>query len=122
MKRRTWTMEYTACNSLPAVCEIEEIETAGDKLIIVTDCDTGPSVTNNVEQVATELRLRGVNWDVFIEHYPPADFKSRTGLIDRLRDETFDQVKFEWHDGVAYNPEWKHTDRETVEAYIGGAF
>jgi hypothetical protein len=45
--------EYTAMNGFPAVCEIRLYHYQDITIVVATDLNVGPSVTNNVERIAT---------------------------------------------------------------------
>ncbi len=111
-----YPFEYEALNGLPAICEIRVYEHEGKTVIVATDLDVGPSVTNNVERIASLLRQQGIQWDVFCEHYfdrPETDARGS---------ETFDWVTFTWSRGVAHHPVWRPGSREQLEAFIGRNF
>jgi hypothetical protein len=64
-----YPFEYRADNGFDAICEIRVFQHAGKTVVVATDLDIGPSVTNNVERIATLLRQVGIVWDFFCEHY-----------------------------------------------------
>jgi hypothetical protein len=112
------TLEYEALNGLPAVCEVRvyhNIPVNSPReisAIVVTDCGAGPSITNNIERIASVLKGNGLFWDVFIEHYP-ADL---TGG----RQDTFDLVRMQWATPqVAIQPRWKRIERGVAEGITG---
>lgn len=106
-----------------------------DHGVIVSEPGTkaydGPSVTNNIEQIAAEVVMRFAlpsSRTTVIEHWPPAAMQPR---MPSELPETFDLVTFEREDPEARlvapghwilelgEPDWKQLDRETVEALIG---
>lgn len=79
-------------------------------LVIVTQLDNdGLSITNGIEEIATQLSMRKIveleGGFSLIEHYP------HSGV-----DETFDWVFFE--KGFT-NPSWRPTTRAKLEAEFG---
>ncbi len=111
-----YPFEYEAINGFDAICEIRVYEHQGKTVVVATDLDVGPSVTNNVERIASLLRQQGIEWDVFCEHYfDRAD-------TDVRGKETFDWVTFTWSGEIAHHPQWRPGSREQLEAFIGGAF
>jgi hypothetical protein len=109
-----YPFEYRAENGFNAVCEIRVFQHGGKTIVVATDLDVGPSVTNNVERIATLLRGRGIRWDVFLEHY--------FNRPDAERPETFDFVEFTWRENVAYAPKWRYGTRKELEELIGRTF
>jgi hypothetical protein len=111
---RPYPVEYRAENGFQAVCEIRIYEHESKIIVVATDLGVGPSVTNNVERIATVLREQGITWDYFFEHY-----------FDRPeveRPETFDFVEFTWRGNLAFQPKWKAGTREKLEQLIGQTF
>src|SRR5574341_2608883 len=96
-----YPFEYRAINGIDAICEIRVYEHEGKSVVVATDLDVGPSVTNNVERIATLLRGQGIIWDVFCEHCfdRPGD--------DARGKETFDWVSFTWSGDTAHHPVWR---------------
>ena len=93
-------------------------------VVIFTDLssNTGTSVTNRIEHLATILYNRlgkPEREPVWIEHYEPR------GVYNKVRDrwqfpEDFDFVELRrGADGVFHAPVWKPTNRMTVEVIIG---
>ena len=109
-----YSLEYRALNGFPAVCEIRVYQHVGKTIVVATDVDTGPSVTNNVEAIATSLRRHGIYFDYFVEHY--------VERIETKREETFDWVTFTWREDVAVHAAWKAGTCEELETIIGGRF
>jgi hypothetical protein len=109
-----YPFEYRALNGCDAVCEIRVFQHNNKTIVVVIDVDVGPSVTNNVEQMATLLRRSGIEWDAFCEHY--------FDRLDHEREETFDWVMFTWEGERAVKPDWKPGSRQQLEALIGRAF
>ncbi len=92
--------DYRAANGFEAHCRVRVFEGGDDPevraVVVMSDPDDGPSVTNNVEIAAAEVaRDRGLDpkTTVFIEHYPRSASDSRSGL-----EEEFDVVDFAHHD------------------------
>lgn len=74
----------------------------------------GMSVTNACEHIATEVvRKYGLNphYCTWIEHY--------SAELDWRDKESFALINFNWKDGQASRPDWRHVTRETVEALMG---
>jgi hypothetical protein len=92
-------------------------------VVIATDLNRGPSVTNAAEALATQVaqqfaldRAR-LLW---IEHYPRTDSRPQPGTPGG---EEYDLVTFEW-DAVLehfHNPTRAYSHRAAVEALIGEA-
>ena len=105
-------------NAFPAFCDVRIYEGGSYgrlRVAILTELpdNTGMSVTNACEDIATELvRLRGLTpgYTIWIEHYP-----------DRHHPESFDLITFEWKGGVARSPDWRRVSREWVEQLVGEA-
>ena len=109
-----YPFEYKAENGFEAICEVRSYQYLGKTIVVATDSDTGPSVTNNVERIATLLREGGIAWDAFCEHYQAQP--------EIARDETFDWVSFEWDKDAATHPAWRPGSRTELEAFIGQSF
>lgn len=74
----------------------------------------GVSVTNAVEIVASEVVRRynlNPGYCTFIEHY--------SSKLSWRSDESFAFVSFNWNNGKASSPDWRHTTRQLVEELIG---
>jgi hypothetical protein len=125
---KQFRFDYTVpVNSFPAFCDVRIYECGSygrQRVIILTELpdNTGMSVTNACEYIATELvrqhRLTPGH-TVWIEHYPdrhPPGMRN-----DRMFDESFALVTFEWKDGIARSPDWRHISREWVEQLVGEA-
>ena len=100
-------------------------------VVLITDeqGSRGTSITNAAETVAALVCRR---WNVpaerarFVEHY---DFRHLPGGCDDLgRSEVFAQVEFSGANAATLardlsptlgRPGWRHTDRQTVEIWIG---
>lgn len=123
---------YKADNGFAASARVRIFEPEGCKdcagaVVIISDLDTGPSVTNNVEQLAGEVVMRYIlpsSQTVFIEHYP--ERPAGRGL--RHLEEEWDLVTFEEEEPyvswpncrvVLGEPEWERIDRQCVEQLIG---
>lgn len=128
--------DYRAANGFDAYCRVRVFEPVPEDrelgpVVIISEPTSeydGPSVTNNIEQIAAEVVVRFAlpsTQTAFIEHYPEEAFH-----VPRER-ETFDLVTF----GQEPNPElagtwgswmmsfgspsWEHVEREDVEELIG---
>jgi hypothetical protein len=84
------------------LCQIERF--VGENIVVVVtelEENTGPSITNAFEQIATQL-VQSSSWlksekDIlWIEHYQHRD-----------GEETWDQVKMDYDDMVYSNPKWE---------------
>ena len=98
--------------------------------------NTGPSVTNEVEQIAAEVLSRSLPEQdgaeppfLLVEHYPDTGCRR-----DALAAEHFDQVAFAHYAGRPRfwtvqcglvqcfgEPDWRRMERSEVEAWIGEA-
>jgi hypothetical protein len=110
----SYPLEYRAANGFHAICEIRLYHHEGKTIVVATDLDVGPSVTNNAEVIATLLRERGIDFDLFCEHYEPGP--------DHDLEEVFDWVTFTWQGTTAVHPEWQPGTRQQVETAIGRRF
>lgn len=118
--------EYTFDRySNPGYCEIfVYLCPDGKTLVIAAEPGNdyeGPSVTNTIERIATEVTKHlGIHFDYFVEYYPPLNGHMRRG-------ETFDLVTFQPSQafrrdyvGLMYQqPDWKHATRSEIEALTG---
>jgi hypothetical protein len=111
-----YPFEYQAINGFEAICEIRLYRHVGKTVVVATDLDVGPSVTNNVERIATLLRQQDITFDLFCEHYFDRGEETPRG------DETFDWVEFTWSGETAIHATWKPGSREQVESLIGRRF
>jgi hypothetical protein len=87
----------------------------GNTIVILSELGGGRSVTNAIEQIATNLMrevLHGTSYTriVWIEHYP---------VEDRSSGESWDLVTFDWSGTVAAFPEWSNINRKTAEGLAG---
>lgn len=131
-KMQRFLFEYTAVNQVPSICEVTVFPEK--KVVVVTDEDTGGSVTNNIELIAALLKNRGVEFDHLFEHYRGKKVYGRTGRTFS-NEETFDLVMIEWN-SVSYiyrnwktreqfslpQHEWKPSTRDHLEQLIGQVF
>lgn len=100
---------YKGFHGCDSKCGLE-IKSNGTKVtVILTELDdnSGTSVTNMVEQIATMVYRKyfaGVPAEsiIWIEHYPP-DPKS---TITRHREGTFDKVILQWNGKRFSKPNW----------------
>jgi hypothetical protein len=132
--------DYIASNGFAAFCRVRvlEGEVSGGPVVIISEPATssydGPSVTNNIEQIAAEVLVRfalPTSETTIIEHYPPEAEPAAQLLCGEH--ETFDLVTFSRDDPQPRlvapgcwilqlgEPDWKPLDRETIEALIGRA-
>jgi hypothetical protein len=109
-----YPFEYRAINGFDAICELRLYRHQGKTIVVATDADVGPSVTNNVEVIATLLQQQGIAFDLFCEHY------ARDAIANF--EETFDWVTFTWQGENAVHPDWRPGSREQLEAAIGRRF
>lgn len=97
-------------------CRIEIFEQHPWTVVLVTDLNTGPSVTNAAEEIATAIcekyPLLNIDRTVWVEHYEKIQGWRKL--------DTFDLVRFTWHGRCAADPEWQASCREQVEDLIGG--
>lgn len=130
---------YTASNGFEARSRVrvfEPEERSSGPVVIVSEPDQagydGPSVTNNIEQIAGEVVMRYTlpsSQTVFIEHYPP-EAEPAVPAKPRGERETFDLVTFDREDPEPRlvlgrwilqigEPGWQHIERADVELLIG---
>jgi hypothetical protein len=132
---------YTALNGLSARARVRLFESVPEEIgfgpvAIVSEPDQadydGPSVTNNIEQIAGEVVMRFAlpsSQAVFIEHYPPEAEPAAPAKLGTER-ETFDLVTFDREDPEPRlvlgrwilelgEPGWQHIERAEVELLIG---
>lgn len=130
---------YTASNGFEARSRVrvfEPEERSASPVVIVSEPDQagydGPSVTNNIEQIAGEVVMRFAlpsSQTVFIEHYSPAA-EPAAPAKPRGERETFDLVTFDRQDPEPRlvlrrwilelgEPGWQHIERADVELLIG---
>jgi hypothetical protein len=92
----------------------------GRHAVMATQLESSPgaSVTNTAERWATEA-CREYNLNpfttIFIENYD----RRGSGTDPSFATESLDFVFFQWTEGHATNPEWKHAGRAVVERLIG---
>jgi hypothetical protein len=122
---KQFRFDYTVpVNSFPAFCDVRIYECGSygrQRVIILTELpdNTGMSVTNACEYIATELvRLHNLTpgYTIWIEHYPdrhPAGMEK-----DRMFDESFALITFEWNGNRACSPDWRCVSREWAEQLI----
>jgi hypothetical protein len=118
MKRQDYIFHY---HNDHAHCRVRIYgEKDGPATVVITELpgNTGMSVTNASEEIATRLAAR---WNLdpattsWIEHYPPTAWRE-----ERRQDETFDQITYTW-DSVktAHAPQWRRLTVEEVERMTG---
>ena len=137
MLLRDETHEYAGYWNTPSRCRVRlylPAEGSGHDTYIVILTDDGQaegtSITNSIESLAVPLCVKfsiPPERTVFIEHY---DHRHLPGGHDDLgHTEDFARVVFEVpedrqgrfdyvHGTILGKPEWKHTDRESVEQLI----
>ena len=144
--------EYTAGNGFDGWCEVRIYdatpESGGLPIVMLTeppyDVDSGPSVTNTVEQLAAEVLTRYLGEQdgleppfVLVEHYPDRQRQNpRARYHDPLFGESFDLVTFaswkrrrrwvvlrertHFYETLdTHSPDWKHVERADIERLIG---
>jgi hypothetical protein len=128
---------YTVANGFEAKSRVRVFEPGPEEIgfgpVVVVSKPApaaydGPSVTNNIEQIAGEVVMRFAlpsSRAVFIEHYPP-----EAEPAAQLRGETFDLVTFNQEDPESRlvlgrwilelgEPGWQPINRADVELLIG---
>ena len=142
--------EFTAGNGFDGWCRVHVYDgtdaSGGLPVVIISEPieNDGPSVTNTIEQLAAEALTRYVAAQdgaeppfVLVEHYYDRQpHRGRGALHDPFFGETFDLVTFKsWRrrqrwvrrdGGVRWyqtfeTPDWRRSDRETIEQMIGEA-
>ncbi len=123
--------QYAGIGSCPSHCRLRVFKHDGGVVVIMTETsdNTGTSVTNAIEDVATLVCERfSLNplQTVFIEHYPDSRTPTRDGhrRPDAMFEEHFDRAVFasitregaNWRLAV---PQWKRMAREQVERLTG---
>jgi predicted alpha/beta-fold hydrolase len=125
-----FTLEFQAENWVMSACEITHFPDSG--VIVVTDEDSGSSVTNSAEVIAANLKESGLEWEVLVEHY-----RGKRGDPTKRADtfgnkETFDLVECDWSNhrtariGMKWVQlplvDWKPFTRAKLEELIGCEF
>jgi hypothetical protein len=99
-------------------CRLRIYEIHERTVVIATDLNRGPSVTNAAEALATQVAQQfGLDRArlLWIEHYPRTDSRPQPGTPGG---EEYDLVTFEW-DAVRehfHNPTWAYSHGAAVEA------
>jgi hypothetical protein len=137
--------EFSDWKRASGFCEVHIFEpttrSGGLPVVILTEPNDnhGPSVTNTLEQIAAEVLARYLPEQdgleppcLLVEHYPDRQPRRHHARYhDKFFGETFDLVSFaSWRRVLRWDrdqlrqalgtPDWKHTDRTTVEQLIGG--
>src|SRR5687767_2077264 len=98
-------------------------ERDGPRTAILTELpeNTGMSITNASEEIATMLAAR---WQLdpkttaWVEHYPPEAWRE-----EERRDETFDEIHYTWDSNkTADTPRWRRLTIEEVERMTGATW
>lgn len=111
--------EYKGLSVHDSYCEVEVLEHNNKFLVILTEPpedDSGTSVTNACENIATKLfntletfSIGTLEKDiVWIEHYPQRGYHFPL-------EETFDLITFKFNKGVFFSPQWKHIGENLTE-------
>jgi hypothetical protein len=100
-------------------CLIRVYELGSRVVVIATDLDEGPSVTNAAEEIATQI-VEQFNIDperlIWVEHYPRKDTRAKPGTA---LGEEYDFVVFEWDGDHFRNPDWTYSNRLEIEELVG---
>lgn len=114
----TFELEYRSLNRARGRCGCSVFLPGGTTggVIVLTELpgNPGPSITNSIEAIATELentlRLPTLAGYQLVEHYPP----------NSIRGATYDLVNL-GHDGLRFHgPKWRHITEEQFEEMIPG--
>lgn len=114
------TYQWHGSNSTLAHCGLRIFPRTGKKVVILSEMDsnTGISVTNDIEHLAT-LVLRDYdlhpNFTIWIEHYSPHSYRHTPD--DEL--ETYDLIQFNWNDNRFSAPRWCRLTYDEVNALCG---
>jgi hypothetical protein len=87
-------------------------------VVIVTDLDKGPSVTNAAEEIATQVVSSfGIDPErhLWFEHYPREDIRSGKSSGG----EEYDLVTFTWDGEKFTDPRWSYSTQQQIEELIG---
>jgi hypothetical protein len=108
------TLPFIPPNKYPSECQITIYRQSG--IVVATDTDTGISVTNACEIIATEVvRQFGVSPHrmIFIEQYRPGRPDQTTDLVqfDIVADERKKRIQFR-------QPRWIHLSATEFETMI----
>jgi hypothetical protein len=122
---------YTGFHGCASFCRLRVFKRDAGAVVVMTETgdNSGTSVTNAVEEVATQACERyslNPHNTIFIEHYPDSREPSRDGhrRPDAIFEEHFDRVTFASiaREGVNWSlavPQWKRMAREQVERLTG---
>ncbi len=107
-----------------AICRVRYYDNNINHVIIIsTEIEnTGLSITNGIEKIATEIRdkhsLRSnVIW---VEHYPERRYADRPDdKLDSMFDENFSLVTFQTIGNKFSSPKWKHLSKRDLLKLIG---
>lgn len=115
-------LDYKGIGGCKCQCGIDQYEKDGKVTIVLTELpnNTGTSVTNWFEELATTLYIQwlkrdyAVNDITWIEHYP---YEERNGDSEG-HEETWDLVLLSWT-GIRFkSPSWKRIEPESLESYL----
>lgn len=90
-------------------CFVKILSDDGEHMILFEDINSGMSVTNASEQLATEITEElQLNPDDcrFFETYQQYEY------------DTFDEVTYKWKDGKAYDASWKPAPDEIKKTFL----
>jgi hypothetical protein len=100
-------------------CRIRIYDVGHRVVVIATDLDEGPSVTNAAEEIATQVVAQfGIDVErlVWVEHYRRLDTRARPGTA---LGEEYDLVIFEWDGEHFTHPDWTYSNRQEIEELVG---
>lgn len=115
------TYQWTGSNGTQAHCGLRIFPRTGKHVVILTEMDsnTGISVTNDCEHLAT-LVLRDYelhpNFTIWIEHYSPHSYSQNPGADES---ETYDLIQFNWNGQHFSAPRWCRLTYAEVNALCG---
>lgn len=112
---------HPATRTNEAFCGLRIYNTETGAVVILSELADNPgiSVTNAIEQLATEIAKRyalNPKTTTWIEHYGPFSYYPQDG--DDPNYETFDKITFAWRDNIASAPQWKRLSQEQVQALL----
>lgn len=110
---------FKDCFKRPGEYRIRVFERGRKVVVIATDLDKGPSVTNAAPELATQV-ITHFNIDperlIWVEHYPRQDTRAKEGTAIG---EEYDLVFFEWDGEQFRHPAWTYSNRRAIEELIG---
>lgn len=99
-------------------CRLRVYQIPGRTVVIATDQDIGPSVTNAAEEIATQV-VHQFRIDperlLWVEHYLRED--TRAGQSSG--GEEYDLVTFVWDGKQFVQPHWTYSTQRAIEELIG---